>query len=344
MFETEVVHWLQSFASDGLTWALVLVSDLGERRLFLGVALLVAFGLDLRVGIGLVQILLWNDILTDVLKHTFALPRPAEVDATVELLGGEEPNAAPFVRADGDGFFDLPEPEAIEHFRLQSDNYGFPSGHVSRATALGVGSWLLLKSRTVGVIAAAFVFMTAISRMYLGRHFLADVLGGLGLGLLIVGATHIVFRREFAARSLEHHQPYAAAAARRLLLLALVASMIPLLLVWLTASDAYGAAGRLAGANLAVAVLLIGGLPAARRGAAAALVRIVTVLLLYIVSTEAVQLLTGGPGSGGTAEFVAGALPPVIYLIGAVWLLTWVGLYRTRPALLAADRPAARGS
>jgi membrane-associated phospholipid phosphatase len=57
-------------------------------------------------------------------------------------------------------------------------HYSFPSGHIARLTFLlrighGLSPWL-----AVGAVA-----LTAVSRLYLGEHWLTDVAGGLVLGL-----------------------------------------------------------------------------------------------------------------------------------------------------------------
>src|SRR5262249_19621450 len=78
-------------------------------------------------------------------------------------------------------------------------SFSFPSGHAAIAIALyGFLSYVLTRNviswklRTNVVFAALIVaFTVGLSRMYLGLHFLSDVLGGYVIGLLwlMVGAT-----------------------------------------------------------------------------------------------------------------------------------------------------------
>jgi hypothetical protein len=97
--------------------------------------------------------------------------------------------AAIVSRGGGSGFWSLPTPAAIEEVRARArGNYGFPSGHVSAATAFLVCTGWFLRSRWLYAIAAAWVPLMALSRMYLGRHFLADILGGLVIALGVSAA------------------------------------------------------------------------------------------------------------------------------------------------------------
>jgi undecaprenyl-diphosphatase len=72
--------------------------------------------------------------------------------------------------------------------------YSYPSGHTARAVFLGMALFSVLAGpfelwktnwRKTGIIAAcilAYIFAVAISRIYLGEHWLSDVLGGALLG------------------------------------------------------------------------------------------------------------------------------------------------------------------
>jgi hypothetical protein len=63
--------------------------------------------------------------------------------------------------------------------RRSKTAHGFPSGHVSATTAFVVG-WAMLAGsrRRRWAFAATWIAAMALSRMYLGRHFLGDVIGG----------------------------------------------------------------------------------------------------------------------------------------------------------------------
>jgi membrane-associated phospholipid phosphatase len=76
------------------------------------------------------------------------------------------------------------------------ESYAFPSGHAAGSAAFYVctAAWLLAHLRhrprrlrwSVGVAAAAMVLWVSLSRLYLGVHYLSDVLAGMLLGSLWV--------------------------------------------------------------------------------------------------------------------------------------------------------------
>jgi hypothetical protein len=69
---------------------------------------------------------------------------------------------------------------------VPADDFGFPSGHVATTAAWALGlAWSGRKSWPLGA-AAIWVALMALSRMYLGRHFPADVLGGLAVGVAAI--------------------------------------------------------------------------------------------------------------------------------------------------------------
>ena len=68
---------------------------------------------------------------------------------------------------------------SIHHF------YSFPSGHT--ATAFGLAFMLVIlirPNRMISVVAFTIAFLIGISRIYLGQHFLEDVMAGAALGTL----------------------------------------------------------------------------------------------------------------------------------------------------------------
>jgi len=322
MFQSEPVLWLQSFASESLTSLLVLVSAIGFTKFYIALVLAITFGIRADIGLLLLRMVLWNEVLTHALKNTFALPRPAEIDSSVRLLGDATPDAAP-VRSAAGRFWTLPDPAAIAYYRsLPHASFGFPSGHVSTATTFWVGTSALLRSRTLGAIGAGVILLTAVSRVYLGRHFLADVAGGLVLGLSVVLASLLVA----VQRPIPSVFPGAGSVSRAPSSLGMALGLaLPLLVLLLVPGLAPEpvAVGRLVGANAACLLLLRVGLPDDAGSVTQRLARAALAVMLYVSATVAVNALVrwAGLGHARWGEFLAGVLPPPAYLLGtvAIW-------------------------
>lgn len=85
MFQIEPILFLQSFASDVLTAFMNLVSQMGYTPFYIAVLSVVLFGINFRKGFILLQIVLWNGIITNLLKHVVALPIPARVVVWISI-------------------------------------------------------------------------------------------------------------------------------------------------------------------------------------------------------------------------------------------------------------------
>lgn len=335
MFETDLILWLQSFRSGWLTRVMFVVTQAGDQRLYTALALVVTFGIDFRLGFAVFQVVLWNNALTGLLKGVFGLPRPADVDSAVRLLGHDTTNTTPFAGSGARHFFDLPEAAVIEHSRAQPRvSFGLPSGHVSVTTAFWGALAALLRSRALGLVGAVFVVVVALSRLYLGQHFLADVLGGFVLGLLVVLAMRLLLpagrlKQLFVARR-------AIPVSRWQVQIALLLVLAPLLLLLFGSAIRVRWVGRLVGANIAFAFLMIRGLPAERTERWHRLGRVVLALVLYAVAGRAVSWSMEQLGLEATVwtEFLRGMLPPLVFLIGTVQLGTLLRLYGTPPTIV----------
>jgi hypothetical protein len=76
---------------------------------------------------------------------------------------------------------------------VPADDFGFPSGHVAVTAAWTLGLvWSRRKPWQRGA-AIAWIALMALSRMYLGRHFPADVIGGLVVGAAGLAVAHVYF-------------------------------------------------------------------------------------------------------------------------------------------------------
>ena len=187
MFQTELNHFLQSFDHPFLRWFMTFITITGYEAFYIFIVIVLMFGVSMKRSFIIVHMLLWTGLLVSFLKDYFALPRPENVDSSLKVLVDEFNGARPFQKQGGKSFFSLPSRESIDYFRLEHiDSFGFPSGHVSGATCFWGGVALFFRQQWLRGVGLFMVLMMPFSRMYLGRHFLADVLGGLIIGLVTV--------------------------------------------------------------------------------------------------------------------------------------------------------------
>jgi undecaprenyl-diphosphatase len=182
-----VLVWLAQWQSPGLDLAARVVSALGSELLaVLLVGLLLVLGWQRRWGaaIGLLLTVGGAQLLNNVLKDLFHRTRPAPVE----------------------GF-------------IPAQAFSFPSGHamVSAAFYLFVAylAWRLLRGRIRLVCLALLlllVLLIGLSRLYLGVHFLTDVLAGYAAGFAWTQSV-VVGGRLLARRSAGRRMPGPAAAA-----------------------------------------------------------------------------------------------------------------------------------
>lgn len=197
MFEVEPNLWLQSFATPWLTALMQGVSFFGYDWLYAAVVIGLGFGWKLRPMLGVMLALLLAGLCTHATKDGLQLPRPVKVDQRV-LDKGHANTRWLVQRGGATAFFALPSSEAIAAQRAAPKrDFGFLSGHVAAATALCTAFLLWRpRRRAVRIALCLWPVLMALSRMYLGRHFLADVLAG-----AVAGASAAVLARQLWERA-----------------------------------------------------------------------------------------------------------------------------------------------
>lgn len=195
MFQTEPIIYLQSLGNAWFTFLMILITTMGSSSFLAAITVITTFGINFKKGFFLYQLLLWTGLVTEVLKVLIAFPRPDFVDNRVLNLESGTKSTSHFSGEGPGGIFDLPDEEVLKAFRLQEaftySPFGFPSGHVSLTTALWGGVYIIFNNQMAKRLAPLLIVVMAFSRMYLGRHFLGDVLGGAAVGLVFL----IIFAR-----------------------------------------------------------------------------------------------------------------------------------------------------
>lgn len=153
-------------------WAdklLVLITELGDAQVYVPVTLALCGWLLLRRRSGAALHLLgavgFSVLIGQVLKYTLKVPRPPAM-------------------------------------QLMLHDPSFPSGHATINTALYGFCAVLIARELAGtrrwlpyLCAGLFIVPIAFSRLYLGAHWLSDVLGGLTLGMAWTALLGIAYRR-----------------------------------------------------------------------------------------------------------------------------------------------------
>lgn len=153
------IRWILAVQSLGswLEAPMEFFTFLGYENFFFLVLPLVYWSIDAGTGLRIAFILTTSNYLNAVVKMLFAAPRPYWVSTQVEPLSVET-------------------------------TFGIPSGHAQHAAAIWGTMAAAIQKRWAWVAAILLTFFIGFSRLYLGMHFLHDVLLGWLLGILLLFA------------------------------------------------------------------------------------------------------------------------------------------------------------
>ena len=151
------INWVLAVQSLGawLEMPMRFFSFLGDENFFFMVLPLLYWSVDARLGMRVALILITSNFLNPFFKLVFASPRPYWISTQVVPLSAET-------------------------------SFGIPSGHAQNSIAL----WGIIadgmRKRWAWVAALTIAFAVGVSRLYLGLHFLEDVLAGWLIGGLLL--------------------------------------------------------------------------------------------------------------------------------------------------------------
>ena len=151
------INWIIAIQSlgDWLEMPMRFFTFLGSENFFFLVLPLIYWSIDPKLGLQVGLILATSNSLKEILKMAFALPRPYWVSADVTAMAAE-------------------------------GSFGIPSGHAQNAASMwGVMAYGIRKP-WAWIAAIAIIFLVGFSRLYLGVHFVWDVVVGWLLGGLIL--------------------------------------------------------------------------------------------------------------------------------------------------------------
>ncbi|HWR64082.1 MAG TPA: phosphatase PAP2 family protein [Candidatus Thermoplasmatota archaeon] len=287
MFQTEPIIYLQSLGTPWFTFLVIMITTMGSSAFLVAIIVIAIFGVDFKKGFLLFQLMLWTGLITEILKILVAFPRPDFVDNRVFNLEFGIKNTSPFSGNEPKGIFALPDKQVIKAFRLQEaftlSPFGFPSGHVALTTALWGGTATVFNNRIIRILTPFVIVVMALSRVYLGRHFIEDVLGG-----AIVGLIFLVLFAYFLKSSLKDDffkkESFELAFRRQNLLFYCFMFVIPIIFIALSLISA-DVAGVFLGTNVAYFLIIRKGIPDDTGSVAQRATRVFIALLLLGVSS-----------------------------------------------------------
>ena len=319
MFQTEPILALQSAAPEWLVWLMRAVTAMGYSPFYVTLLLFVFFVVHHRCGFALMQLAVYNAFVTDAFKELLSLPRPVGVDPRVLDLSPEG-LSAPRRGLGAAGPLSLLPSEAVEHFRAtRGTTPGFPSGHSSSAVTTWGGLSLLFPRRWLRVFSIVIVVLMPVSRVLLGRHFIADVLGGLALGVLGL-LVFFLWNRWSIRRS-----PLTTAISPIQIAFLLGA---PVLLIFFPGAEPHDI-GRLWGLNVGYVLLVRAGLPSDGASLVRRLGRFAIGVGCYLGVVVAVTAGFEARLGGEAVETLAKTLAGFFTIYGGVTICRRLGLYGT---------------
>jgi membrane-associated phospholipid phosphatase len=186
MFQTEFHIWLQSFSTPWLDNVWLFISAIGLQLQTQAILVVIVFAVSYRKGMLLLLLVVWNTLITEWFKELFSYPRPYMVDNAVR--GIEIGETGDLAGKGATSFWGLLDSETLAQARteLNYHNWGIPSGHTTGTVTLWGGILSLFRNKWVWALAIALIVLIPFSRLYLGMHFLADVLAGYLLGAILL--------------------------------------------------------------------------------------------------------------------------------------------------------------
>lgn len=155
-FDINIIKWIQSnLRNNFFDYLFYGITQLGDQYAFILVVAIIYWTIDKKFAYKMFFGFLGTSLVNSGLKVLFKRPRP---------------------------YLDI----AIDSVFTETHGYSFPSGHSSSIGSLSYSIYdeYGRKNRTIKIILLLAIILVPFSRMYLGQHYLTDVLAGVGLGVL----------------------------------------------------------------------------------------------------------------------------------------------------------------
>ena len=150
LFSENINIFLQSFGNSLVDKLFIAITNLGSYPVYFILASIIFWCFSKKTGIRAMYLILFSAFIAIFAKNILVMPRPPEHLHKTEVEG-----------------------------------FGFPSAHAQ----VSAGFWGYLggitRNQKIILIGAAAVILVSLSRVYLGVHYIGDVIAGILFGLLI---------------------------------------------------------------------------------------------------------------------------------------------------------------
>ena len=153
LFGTEIIEALQSALSPTLDLLFILFTLLGEDYIYMSLIAIMYWCFNKRAGVQISYVLLVSAYLNYWLKMSFKMDKP---------------------------------PSKYRIILKDDISYGFPSGHAQSAATFWGWAGLKIRKAWMRILFFTLIFLIGLSRIYLGVHYLGDVLGGMLFGAVFL--------------------------------------------------------------------------------------------------------------------------------------------------------------